>query len=157
MLRIVADLDTQTEGTIEVVRAAPSSQPVNSMVFQQESIFPWMTVRDNAAFGLKARGIGKRQRYAFVQPILERAGLAGFENALPHQLSGGMKQRVALARAFANDPELLLMDEPFAALDLNKANPAGRTSPPYGKRRARPSSMSHIRSMKLFRWPTACW
>ena len=117
MLRIVADLDTQTEGTIEVVRAAPSSQPVNSMVFQQESIFPWMTVRDNAAFGLKARGIGKRQRYALVQPILERAGLAGFENALPHQLSGGMKQRVALARAFANDPEILLMDEPFAALD----------------------------------------
>ena len=117
MLRIVANLDTQTEGTIEVVRAAASSQPVNSMVFQQESIFPWMTVRDNAAFGLKARGIGKRQRYALVQPILERAGLAGFEGALPYQLSGGMKQRVALARAFANDPEILLMDEPFAALD----------------------------------------
>jgi NitT/TauT family transport system ATP-binding protein len=117
MLRIVADLDTQTEGTIEVIRAAASSRPVNSMVFQQESIFPWMTVRDNAAFGLKARGVGKRQRYAMVQPILERAGLAGFESAFPHQLSGGMKQRVALARAFANDPEILLMDEPFAALD----------------------------------------
>jgi NitT/TauT family transport system ATP-binding protein len=117
MLRIVAGLDTQTHGTVEVVRGQPSSRPVNSMVFQQESIFPWMTVRDNAAFGLKARRIGKRQRYAMVQPILERAGLAGFENALPYQLSGGMKQRVALARAFANDPEILLMDEPFAALD----------------------------------------
>jgi NitT/TauT family transport system ATP-binding protein len=117
MLRIVAGLDTQTQGTIEVVRGQPASRPVNSMVFQQESIFPWMTVRDNAAFGLKARGIGKQQRYAMVQQILERAGLSGFENALPHQLSGGMKQRVALARAFANDPEILLMDEPFAALD----------------------------------------
>jgi NitT/TauT family transport system ATP-binding protein len=87
------------------------------MVFQQDSIFPWMNVRDNAAFGLKARGIGRRQRYDMVQPILERAGLRGFEDALPHQLSGGMRQRVALARALANDPEILLMDEPFAALD----------------------------------------
>ena len=117
MLRIVAGLDVQSSGSVKVVHAQSSSRPENSMVFQQESIFPWMTVRDNAAFGLKARGIGKRQRYAMVQPILDRAGLKGFEDALPHQLSGGMKQRVALARAFANDPEILLMDEPFAALD----------------------------------------
>ena len=117
MLRIVAGLETHSHGTVEVVGVHSSARPINSMVFQQESIFPWMTVRDNAAFGLKARGIGKRQRYALVQPILELAGLAGFEHALPHQLSGGMKQRVALARAFANDPEILLMDEPFAALD----------------------------------------
>jgi len=117
MLRIVAGLEFQTSGSVEVVRGQAPSRPENSMVFQQESIFPWMTVRDNAAFGLKARGIGKDQRHAMVQPILERAGLKGFENALPHQLSGGMKQRVALARAFANDPEILLMDEPFAALD----------------------------------------
>jgi NitT/TauT family transport system ATP-binding protein len=117
MLRIVAGLEFQTGGSVEVARGQSSSQPENSMVFQQESIFPWMTVRDNAAFGLKARGIGKQQRYAMVQPILDRAGLKGFEDALPYQLSGGMKQRVALARAFANDPEILLMDEPFAALD----------------------------------------
>jgi NitT/TauT family transport system ATP-binding protein len=119
MLRIVAGLEIPTGGSVQVSRdkGREASSPENSMVFQQESIFPWMTVRDNAAFGLKARGIGRRQRYDMVQPILERAGLKGFEDALPHQLSGGMKQRVALARAFANDPEILLMDEPFAALD----------------------------------------
>ena len=117
LLRIVAGLETPTGGTVEVARDPESRRPENSMVFQQESIFPWMNVRDNAAFGLKARGMGKHERYANVQPILELAGLKGFEAALPHQLSGGMKQRVALARAFANDPEILLMDEPFAALD----------------------------------------
>ena len=117
MLRIVAGLDTATGGAIEIAREPGSTRPLNAMVFQQESVFPWMSVRDNAAFGLKARKIRKRERYAMVQPILETAGLKGFEDALPYQLSGGMKQRVALARAFANDPEILLMDEPFAALD----------------------------------------
>jgi NitT/TauT family transport system ATP-binding protein len=117
MLRIVAGLDTATRGAIEIAREPGSTRPLNAMVFQQESVFPWMSVRDNAAFGLKARGIPKRERYAMVQPIIETAGLRGFEDALPYQLSGGMKQRVALARAFANDPEILLMDEPFAALD----------------------------------------
>lgn len=117
LLRIVADLETQTSGTVEIAQEPGSTRPLNAMVFQQESIFPWKSVRDNAAFGLKARGFGRRERYAMVQPILEKAGLKGFEQALPHQLSGGMKQRVALARAFANDPEILLMDEPFAALD----------------------------------------
>jgi NitT/TauT family transport system ATP-binding protein len=117
MLRIVAGLETKTAGEIEIHRDDGSKRPLNAMVFQQESVFPWMTVRDNAAFGLKARGIPKRERYSMVQPILDKAGLTGFEDALPYQLSGGMKQRVALARAFANDPEILLMDEPFAALD----------------------------------------
>jgi NitT/TauT family transport system ATP-binding protein len=117
LLRIVADLETQTSGTVEIAQEPGSTRPLNAMVFQQESIFPWKSVRDNAAFGLKARGFSRRERYAMVQPILEKAGLKGFEQALPHQLSGGMKQRVALARAFANDPEILLMDEPFAALD----------------------------------------
>jgi len=117
LLRIVADLETQTSGTVEITQEPGSKRPLNAMVFQQESIFPWKSVRDNAAFGLKARGFSRRERYAMVQPILEKAGLKGFEQALPHQLSGGMKQRVALARAFANDPEILLMDEPFAALD----------------------------------------
>jgi NitT/TauT family transport system ATP-binding protein len=117
LLRIVAGLETATGGTVEVAREPGSTRPVNAMVFQQESVFPWMSVRDNAAFGLKARRIPRRERYEMVQPILEIAGLKGFEDALPYQLSGGMKQRVALARAFANDPEILLMDEPFAALD----------------------------------------
>jgi NitT/TauT family transport system ATP-binding protein len=117
LLRIVAGLETQTSGTVNIAQEPGSTRPLNAMVFQQESIFPWKSVRDNAAFGLKARGFSRRERYAMVQPILEKAGLKGFEEALPHQLSGGMKQRVALARAFANDPEILLMDEPFAALD----------------------------------------
>jgi NitT/TauT family transport system ATP-binding protein len=87
------------------------------MVFQEQSIFPWMNVRDNIAFGLKARGVGRGQRYRIAEPFIRKVGLAGFEDALPYQLSGGMKQRVSIARAFATDPEILLMDEPFAALD----------------------------------------
>ena len=120
LLRILAGLEQQSSGTIEVVRDAGNGRdrrPLNAMVFQEQSIFPWMSVRDNVAFGLKAQGVGKAERYRFVEPYIRTVGLAGFEDALPHQLSGGMKQRVSIARAFANDPEILLMDEPFAALD----------------------------------------
>ena len=117
LLRILAGLEQQTSGSIEVARDQTSSRPLNSMVFQEQSIFPWLSVRDNVAFGLKAQGVGRRERYRMVEPFIRKVGLAGFEDALPHQLSGGMKQRVSIARAFANDPEMLLMDEPFAALD----------------------------------------
>jgi len=133
LLRILAGLETRTAGEIDIARdasgaaAAPDqrsgehgsrrSRPLNSMVFQEHSIFPWMSVRDNVAFGLKARGIPTRERHAIAHAWITKVGLAGFEDALPHQLSGGMKQRVSIMRAFANDPELLLMDEPFAALD----------------------------------------
>ncbi len=117
LLRILAGLEQQTSGSIEVGRDPTSARPLNSMVFQEQSIFPWLSVRDNVAFGLKAQGVGRRDRYRIVEPFIRKVGLTGFEDALPHQLSGGMKQRVSIARAFANDPEMLLMDEPFAALD----------------------------------------
>jgi len=117
LLRILAGLETASDGEFSVERAAGTDRPLNSMVFQEQSIFPWMSVRDNVAFGLKARGVARRARYEAVLPMIHAIGLEGFEDALPHQLSGGMKQRVSLARAFANDPEILLMDEPFAALD----------------------------------------
>jgi NitT/TauT family transport system ATP-binding protein len=117
LLRIVAGLEKATSGSVEIVHEKGASRPLNAMVFQEQSIFPWMTVRDNVAFGLKARGVRRKDRYAIVDPIVEMVGLSEFALALPHQLSGGMKQRVSLARAWANDPEILLMDEPFAALD----------------------------------------
>src|SRR6266700_3057578 len=107
----------QTSCSIDVVRDSANARPLNSMVFQEQSIFPWLSVRDNVAFGLKAQGVGRRDRYRIVEPFIRKVGLTGFEDALPHELSGGMKQRVSIARAFATDPEILLMDEPFAALD----------------------------------------
>ncbi len=87
------------------------------MVFQDYGLFPWLSVRDNIAFGPAARGVAKPQIKATVDRFIEMIGLQRFANSYPHQLSGGMKQRVAIARVLANDARVVLMDEPFGALD----------------------------------------
>jgi NitT/TauT family transport system ATP-binding protein len=116
LLRILAGLETPTEGEVTVSRKDPAA-PLTSMIFQESSVFPWMTVKDNVAYGLRIRHAEPAHTDRAVAHFLELTGLTRFADAYPYQLSGGMKQRVSVARAFANDPEILLMDEPFAALD----------------------------------------
>ncbi len=116
-LRILAGLLPHTGGSIDVSRSGDSTRPLANVVFQDHAIFPWKTVIDNVAFGLEMRGYAKRERYEIAENWIERVGLKRFTHHFPHQLSGGMKQRVGIARALANDPEILLMDEPLGALD----------------------------------------
>jgi NitT/TauT family transport system ATP-binding protein len=116
LLKIIAGLLKATEGRVRY-EGKKSENPLNSVVFQEHGIFPWMNVIDNVSFGLEMRGIKKKERYEFSKKFIRKFGLEGFEKNYPHELSVGMKQRVSLSRAFVNDPEILLMDEPFAALD----------------------------------------
>jgi NitT/TauT family transport system ATP-binding protein len=115
LLRILAGLDTQTSGSLKI--DASGWAVANAMVFQESGLFPWMSVEDNVAFGLMTRGVPARERAERVAAALKLVGLAKFSRHYPHQLSGGMRQRAAIARAFVTDPAILLMDEPFAALD----------------------------------------
>ncbi len=116
LLRVLAGLEVPTSGELEI-KHNYQNKPLNSMIFQENALFPWMTVRDNIAYGLKNRNVSKSDINKTVNEFIKKTGLIGFDKAFPHQLSGGMKQRVSIARAFANDPEILLMDEPFASLD----------------------------------------
>ncbi len=116
LLRLVAALDRPTSGALTISRP-DGRQPTNAMVFQGRSVFPWLTLRQNVAYGLKLRGVPRRERGDRADALLAMVGLKGFARAYPHQISEGMRQRVAIARALAVDPDLLLMDEPFGALD----------------------------------------
>lgn len=117
-LLMVAGLEKQTSGAL-TIEGAPIKGPgeQRSIVFQEYLLFPWRTVEGNIEFGPQMRGIPRNDSRANTKDLIELMGLKGFEDCYPHELSGGMRQRVAIARALANKPEVLLMDEPFGALD----------------------------------------
>ncbi len=118
LLRIVAGLDHQTAGEVLLDGQRISGPGADrGMVFQSYTLFPWLTVLDNVCFGLRERGMPRQQQLDIAHGFLAQVGLKGFANHFPKQLSGGMQQRTALARALANGPRMLLMDEPFGALD----------------------------------------
>jgi NitT/TauT family transport system ATP-binding protein len=118
LLNMVAGFEPPTAGRI-AVDGAPVAGPgwERAMIFQDYALFPWLTVLDNVAFGLEMKRIDKAERRRIAEHYIALVGLRGFERRLPHQLSGGMRQRVAIARSLSVSPRVLLMDEPFAALD----------------------------------------
>ena len=118
LLRIMAGFDQPSSGeALMWGRPIAGPDPSRGMVFQDYALFPWLSVRANIGFGPASRGLGAAEVKQIVDKFIDLVGLAKFANAYPHQLSGGMKQRVAIARVLANDAELVLMDEPFGALD----------------------------------------
>lgn len=118
LLRIIAGLETPTEGRVLLDgKEVKGPGPDRGLVFQSYMLFPWRTVMGNVEMGPKLRGVPKEERRKIVSHYLNLVGLAGYEKYYPHQLSGGMKQRVGIARAYANDPEVMLLDEPFGQLD----------------------------------------
>ena len=118
LIRILAGLEQATEGEVKLDgKVVDKPGPERGMVFQGYTLFPWLTVKENVMFGLRESGYDKGTAEAEARQWIDLIGLARFENSYPHQLSGGMKQRVAIARALANKPKVLLMDEPFGALD----------------------------------------
>ncbi len=116
LLRMMAGLDSPTSGTLQV-DSPNGKRPTNSMVFHGRTLFPWLSLRSNVAYGMQMHGKSRRARLDRADELLDLVGLGDFRNAWPHQVSEGMRQRTSLARALAIDPQLLLMDEPFGALD----------------------------------------
>lgn len=118
LLRIIAGLDRPSAGRVLIEgREVRGPGPDRGMVFQSYTLFPWLTVAENIGFGLRERGVPVSERREIVAAYIDKVGLRGFEGHYPKQLSGGMQQRTAIARALANDPAILLLDEPFGALD----------------------------------------
>jgi NitT/TauT family transport system ATP-binding protein len=117
LLNMVAGLLAPSAGSIAFEGELPAARPPTAMVFQEFALFPWRTVQTNVELGLEERGLPAAERRVVARRFIELTGLGGFEGKYPHQLSGGMRQRVGIARALAVEPAVLLMDEPFSALD----------------------------------------
>lgn len=117
LLKLIARLIEPTAGQIAITGLSTNGRPQSALVFQDHGLFPWMSVLDNVAFGLEMHGVARPERLERASAFVERVGLAQFASSYPHQLSVGMQQRVGIIRAFVTDPPMLLMDEPFGALD----------------------------------------
>ena len=116
LLRLMAGLESPTSGSLSILRD-DGRPPTNAVVFQGRSLYPWLTLRDNVIYGLRLQGVANTLRQARGEELLNTVGLSKFATSYPHQVSEGMRQRVAIARALAVEPDILLMDEPFGALD----------------------------------------
>jgi NitT/TauT family transport system ATP-binding protein len=117
LLKLIAGIQSPTSGSIQFENPTPRGTPRCAMVFQEHGLFPWMNILDNVAYGLEARGVPAADRRREAGRWLKNTGLQSFARHFPHELSGGMRQRAALGRAFLTDSPILLMDEPFSALD----------------------------------------
>ncbi len=117
LLKLMAGLLRPTSGEIDFDTGSTNGRPKNALAFQEHALFPWMSVLDNVAFGLRMQGKSKKESYERARKFIGQVGLARFVRSYPHELSVGMSQRASIARAFVADPEVLLMDEPFGSLD----------------------------------------
>ncbi|HJJ35105.1 MULTISPECIES: ABC transporter ATP-binding protein [Methanocorpusculum] len=123
LLRMIGGLDVPTSGKVSIDgKIVDGPSPKMTMVFQEYSLYPWRTVAENVGFGLEMMGVSKEERIIEVNKRLALVGLTGFADSYPYELSGGMRQRAAVARALASDPAVMLMDEPFGALDAQTRN-----------------------------------